>query len=349
MFHALVLAATLATPTPTPAYTLDGAFSLYSAHTSPDATSLTDLSNGLLTLTKTGGQLRFAVTAGVYAFPTVGQPLVSTTQAGANTALYGYVPAYDLAYVPNAHVTVSVGQLASLLGQESGFTYQNINVQRGLLWAAETTFSRGVRVAYANGKITADLGYDDGFYSGNRGRAIDGLAGWSPSANTSWQFAFTLPGADTPGNATASVANKREYDLMLAQQVGKLQLLPYVLFVQSPASSTLGYTSSAHSTGVAVLANYAFSGAYSVGARFESYGNASVANDLSANADLVGYGPGSSATTWTITPAWHPGPFFARVDISNVTLHDFTPGLGFGKAGASNNQNRVVGELGVQF
>jgi hypothetical protein len=341
MFLALFLAAALdasATPAPTPTasptprYSLDGAFSGY-------ASSATDVSNALLTVTKNADELRFTITGGAYAFPTVGQPLLATIGQGANTDLYGALPAYALEFVPNGHVTLSAGQLPSLMGQESGFTFQNINVQRGLIWAAETTFSRGVRVLYANNKINLTLGYDDGYYSGNHGRALEGLAAWSPTANTSWQFGFTLPGANTPGNATSSVANKREYDLMLTQQYGKLQLLPYVLVVSSPASLAQGYAKAESATGLALLANYVANGAYSVAFRLESFSNASAVSDASANADLVGYGAGSKVTTWTLTPTWHPGPFFARIDLSRVTVQN----------APSNNQSRILGELGVQF
>ncbi len=110
-----------------------------------------------------------------------------------------------------------------------------------------------------------------------------------------------------------------------------------------------GYTKAESSTGLVFLANYAASSVYNVAFRFESVTNASGTTDASLNADLVGYGPGSGATTWTITPTWHPGPFFARVDFSNVALRNFTPGLGFGVTGTASNQNRVLGELGVQF
>lgn len=362
MFHALVLAAIVAaspspsvspsptptaSPTPTPPYSLHGAFSLYTEHTNYVNPTETDLSNALLTFSKNTGQLQGSVTVGPYAFPVVGQTINPTTQQGANVSLYGYVPAYDLAYVPNGNVTVSAGQLATLLGQENGFTFQNFNIQRGLVWAAEPTFSRGVRVAYANGKISGDLEYDDGYYSGDSGRAVEGLAGWAPTANTDWSFAFIVPGANTPPNVTAAVANKREFDFMLTQQFGKLQLEPYVLSIQSPASATLGYTNGESALGGVVLANYAFNGVYSLGGRFESFANHSAIVDTSLNADLVGYGPGSRATTWTITPEYHPGPFFVRAEYSWVTVYDAL--VGFGPSGALANQSRFIAELGVQF
>lgn len=311
---------------------------MYSTHTSgPGETSLTDLSNGLLTVTKNTGFFRFGVTAGVYAFPTVGQAVYPTTQAGVNTSLFGYVPSYYVAFVPNDRVTVSVGQLATLLGQEDGFTYQDPNVQRGLVWTAEPTFSRGVRFAYAQGKFSGDLEYNDGYYSGNH-RAFEGLLGWAPSASTNLQVAFIAPQAGTPPNATASIANKTEYDLMVTQQVGKLQLMPYALFIDSPASGALGYTRNESATGLVLLADYAVDAHFSVGARCEWFANHSGTNDTSPNADFVGGGPGSRATTFTITPAYHAGIVFVRVEFSSVDI--------FGVAGA---QRRILVESGVRF
>ncbi len=312
-----------------------------------DLSSRTDVSNALLTLSKNTTQLQGSVTVGAYAFPVVGQAINPTTQQNANSYLYGFVPAYDLAYVPNGNLTISAGQLATVLGQENGFTFQNFDIARGLVWAAEPTFSRGVRVAYTNGKISGDLEYNDGYYSGGTGRAIEGLAGWAPTSNTNWSFAFIVPGANTPPNVTAAIANKREYDFMLTQQFGKLQLEPYVLYIQSPASAGLGYTNSESALGGVVLANYAFNSVYSVGGRFESFSNHSATTDSSLNADLVGYGPGSRATTWTVTPAYHPGPFFVRAEYSLVTVNNAT--VGFGPTGTLVNQSRYLVEMGVQF
>lgn len=352
------LACAQSTPAP---YSVDGAFSLYSAHTSgvnaagaldtptgADEDARTDLSNGLVTLAKNTGWFRFGLTAGIYAFPVVGEALNPTVQANANTALYGYVPSYYVAFVPNANVTVSAGQLATLLGQEDGFTYENIDVQRGLVWAAEPVFSRGVRVQYAQGRFTGDLEYDDGYYSGDH-RAVEGLAGWAPNANTNVQFAFIAPQANTPGNATSSIANKTEYDFMVTQQIGKLQLLPYALFMSSPEDSALGYTTQESATGFAFLADYAPNSRFSVGTRYEWIVDHSGTSDASLNADFIGYGPGSRAATFTITPAYRINLFFARAEFSAVNALGARPGLAFGALGTGGQQTRVLVESGVQF
>jgi hypothetical protein len=83
--------------------------------------------------------------------------------------------------------------------------------------------------------------------------------------------------------------------------------------------------------------------------RYETLHNASTVNDTSKNADLIGYGPGSGVNTWTITPDWHSGTTFARVDFSKVRVTSAAPGLAFGTGGTSPDQTRVVLELGVQY
>lgn len=361
MFAALWLAATVAAPpspfptptsTPVPAYSLDGAFSIYSSNTAPvntsgaldtasgvDLPTRTDVSNALLTLSKNTGRIRGSVTVGAYAFPVLGFALNPTTQPGSNSYLFGFVPQFDLQYVFDAHTSVSIGAMTSLLGQESAFTYQNLDIERGLLWDAENTLDRGIRVAYQNGPWSATIGYNDGFYSGSAGRALEGDIAWTPTANTTWQFAFLYPGANTPPNASAPVANKREADFELTQQFGKLQLLPYVLVVTSPASPAQGYLRNESALGAALLANYAFSSAYALAFRYETFSNASARGDVSPNADLVGLGAGSSAQTLTLTPSYASGLFFARADFSKV----------YSTAMPSGAQSRVVFEAGVKF
>ncbi len=276
-----------------------------------------DLSNALLTITRGTGTFRYAATLGAYAFPVVGQPFAPTFSAGANTALYGYVPVAYAQYVPNARVTLTVGKIGTLLGQESEFTTQNFNIQRGLGWNMEPVVSRGVRLAYGAGKFTSALEENDGFYSGNH-RAFEGQIGWSPSPQTGFDFVAMVADPNTPGNPTASVANKAEYDIMLSQSFGKLQFTPYLLFVHSPASVVAGFTAASNASCAVVLANYATGGPYSFGTRFERAHNDTRATDTSGNADLVGFGAGSAATTATFTPAFTFKQLVVRTEYSRV-------------------------------
>ncbi|HET9393169.1 MAG TPA: outer membrane beta-barrel protein [Candidatus Rubrimentiphilum sp.] len=365
-FFACAAAPALADPTPAPAptpspVTFSGVVSGFTFHAdNPNATGALDtasgadlatrtqLGNALITIARTTGTFRFSVTAGAYAFPVVGQSINPTFQQFANTNLYGYIPNAYVQYVPDANWTISLGKLPTLIGQENGFTFQNVNVQRGLVWNVEPVVSRGLRVAYANSTFNATLEYNDGYYSGNH-RAIEGQLGWTPNARTSLAFIFIVPDANTPSNATAFVANKREYDLMYTQQIGKLQLLPYALWIQSPASRNAGLVSSESAFGASLIASWAFNSVFSLGGRIETLANNSSRFDFSNNSDFLGYGPGSSATSFTLTPAYKIAHLFARGEYSHVNISGLLPGFGFGPAGFNTMQTRVGLEIGAQF
>jgi hypothetical protein len=341
LIAALVLAQAIASPSPAPAptpnpsaITLSGVFSDYAVATK-GSPGVLDLSNAMLTVAKPNGTFRFSATVGAYAFPVVGATFAYATDAGANTNLYSWVPSAYVAWAPDAHWTISAGKQAALLGQESNFTYQNANVQRGLGWNVEPAFSRGVRAAYTSGAFTGALELNDGYYSG-RYRAVEGLAGWAPSATTDLMFAFIVPNRDTPGNPTTSIANKAEYDFMLTQSFGKLALTPYYLLVESPASTTAGFTSAESASLGSLIATWQFSPALSLAGRYERFVNHSAAGDPSANADLLGYGAGSSATSWTLTPQYSFGRYFVRLEGSRVDATGFS-------------QSRALIEAGVKI
>jgi hypothetical protein len=294
------------TVSPAPAIGVAPEFTLYDFRTNGVPSPFADVSNGLLNFTVDAGQLHANATVGTYAFPALGFPFADNNAPAANLNLYSPLPVAAVSYVFNAHVTVAAGKFPALLGQESPFTYQNLNVQRGIGWAMEPTISRGVQVAYANGPWTATAQENDAYYSGSN-RAFEWLLAWSPSSNATVQFAAIIPGSNVPGNVTTVVGNKSEYDLMYMRRIGKLQLLPYFLWVQSPASSALGYTNSENAYAAVLLGTWNFSPQWSLAFRYEDARNNSPSSDTSPNADLVGFGPGSNADSQTITPAYHFG------------------------------------------
>ncbi len=316
--------------------------------TGADVVSRADASNMLFSAQRNSGTFRFGATIGEYAFPVVGQPLNPTFHAGANTDLYGLAPIAYVQLVLNDHLTLSIGKLATLLGQESGFTYQNVNLQHGLAWNAEPVISRGVRAQYTSGPFTGALEYNDGFYSGNH-RALAGSVAWAASAASTAAFVFIVPDADTPANPTAAVANKREYNLMYTGQFGKLSLTPYLLWAQSPKSVPLGFAKDESASFVSLLGSFAFTPAFSIGTRYEIATNNSSTSDPGLNADFLGYGAGSSATTFTLTPTYKFRTGFVRAEWSQVVASHAAPGLGFDFSGASTSQSRFGIELALQF
>ncbi len=279
-----------------------GAFTIYGG----------GFSNLLLDVAVPAGRLRLTATVGEYGFPTVGAPF-------ATNLLYTALPLAAVQYNLTGHLSVAAGKFAALLGQESPFTYQNINIQRGTGWAMEPTISRGVQLNYSNGPLTLTAQENDGYYSGHIG-AFEGLIGLAPSSNTLLQFAAIIPGTNTAPNPTTPVGNKAEYDLMFTRQIGKLALLPYVLWVRSPASAVLGYPHSQTALASVVMGTWTFSAPWLVALRYENARNASAMGDTSGNADLVGFGPGSGVQTFTVTPTRRLGSNgVLRVEYSRVS------------------------------
>jgi hypothetical protein len=320
------------TASPAPLVSVAPEFAFYYFHTN-GADGAADLSDALLNFNVNAGKLHSNATVGTYSFPVVGFAFAPDNAAGANVMLYSPLPIAALTYQFDSHLSLVTGKFGSLLGQESPFTYQNLNIQRGIGWNMEPAISRGVQVGYTNGPWSATLRDDDAYYSGS-GRAFEGLIGWSPSANTSLQFAAIIPSTNLAPNATVTVGNKSEYDLMYTRTVGKLQLLPYVLWVHSPASSILGYTKGENATAAVLLGNWSFSPQWSAAFRYEGARNDSNAADNSPNADLVGFGPGSSAASQTLTPTYHfANGGVLRFEYSHVSATGMTQtryGLDFG-------------------
>lgn len=311
-----------------------------------DRSSRSDVTNFLLTPTLNSGVFHATATAGYYDLPTLGCALNPTTQRGANMSLYSAVPLYNVSYSPNSHLSFYAGKLLTQLGQEAMFTYQNFNIQRGMGWEVEPLVSRGVRGAYANGPWGLQMEENDGYYGGSTSRAFESSLSYAATGSQTFAFAVILPRSDDAPNATASIANKREEDLMYAATFGKVTLTPYLLWIQSPSATKFGYVKESATAG-SLLGTYAFTPHYSLGFRAEFARNASATNDPAANSDLIGYGPGSGVTTYTVTPTFKSGWGLVRLEWSSVYVTDLKTGLGFGQGGSGTHQNRYALEFGL--
>lgn len=341
--------------------TIDGvfsAFSLFTHNVNPtgsfdtpsgaDLSNRTDVSNAFLIVNKSSGIFRYGFAAGAYNIPVVGFALNKTTQNGANTSLYGAVPSMYVEYAPSSSFNLMAGKLATFTGQENTYTYEDANIQRGIIWNIETAVSRGVRANFTGSKLSGALEVNDGYYSGNH-LGIEGQVTSTPAASTTLEFVFVMPNASAPANATASIANKRLYNPLVTYTTGRWTFSPYLLFVDSPKSSALGYTADEHAFGAVFNAAYAFNAAWSLPLRVEYGKSGSSSSDTSPNANLLGYGSGSSAWTYTLTPTYRHGVFFARAEASQVNVSNFAPGGAFGAAGNRSNQFRTGVETGIQF
>ena len=122
--------------------------------------------------------------------------------------------------------------------------------------------------------------------------------------------------------------------------MGPLVISPYLQYNTSP--NIPGVSLAGDTFGAAMLAKYQINPEWSLAGRLEYITSAGAAN-------LLGYGVGSDAWSFTITPTWQKGILFARGEFSYVGIGSGTPGLMFGSAGLAANQFRGLFEAGVLF
>lgn len=303
------------------------------------------LSNGQIFLQKTTGWWQFYVQAGAYNIAALGTPFLSTEKA--MTDLYGPVPEAFLKLVPGKNTSILMGALPTLMGAEYTFTFENMNIERGLLWNQENAINRGIQVNQSLGKFTASLSWNDGFYS-NR---YSWLSGSLTYANGPHSLAFV--GMGNLGQtafqtlATPVQNNSSMYAVIYTYTKGAWIIQPYYQYSSVPANGKIGIVKGNTTQAGAILVSYSFKHGFSLPVRWEYIASTGSANDP-AVVNLM-YGPGSKGTSITMTPTFQYGDFFVRGDLSYTHLSDITPGSVFGQGGNLKSQSRAVAEFGFIF
>ena len=130
--------------------------------------------------------------------------------------------------VLNSQLSVMAGALPTLVGAESTFSFQNMNIQRGLLWNQEPAISRGVQVNYSADVVNAAVSINDGFYSGKYNWVSGSLSYAFDTSNT-----VTLVGAGALSRSHESSAatplvqnNGSIFNLIYSHTQGALTLTP---------------------------------------------------------------------------------------------------------------------------
>jgi hypothetical protein len=309
-----------------------------------------DVSNAAIFIQKTSGWFQFFLQGGAYNLPVVGYPFLKTTDT---TRLdFGALPV-GYAKLVKGGFSFEVGALPTLIGDEYIFTFENMNIERGLLWNQEPVVSRGIQLNDTYKKLTLSFSWNDGFYS-NRYTSLSGLA------------AFAINGANTltfaaGGNAGSYVRtgpnsfptpplqnNEQVYNLIYTYTKGSVTISPYYQYTVVKSNNAL-YGTGAHTNGGALLANYNFKHGFSLSVRPEYIKSSGSA--VTGEANLLGYGAGTGAFSFTVTPTWVKDAFFLRGDMSVVHLSNFVAGssVGFGIGGTNTNQFRGVIEAGFMF
>jgi hypothetical protein len=123
---------------------------------------------------------------------------------------------------------------------------------------------------------------------------------------------------------------------------------PYWQYTRVPANAGIGIPEKASTNSGALLLNYNFKHGISLAVRPE-YITSSGSTTDPLNLNLLGYGAGSKAFAFTVTPTYQKSGFFLRGDLSLVDARSITPGLAFGPAGLNSKQTRGVVEAGFMF
>ena len=313
-------------------------------HLPGDHSTQAAVSNGQVFLQKTTDWWQFYLQAGVYNILTLGTPFLSTGKAISN--LFGPVPVWYVKLAPGKNTSVMIGSLPTLMGAEYTFDFQNMNINRGLLWNQENDVNRGIQVNQAVGKFTASLSWNDGYYS-NRYSWLSGSLIYVNGPHS-----LTFAGMGNLGQtafqtlATPVQNNSAIYAAIYTYTKSGWIVQPYYQYSNVPTNPAIGVTRGASTNGGALLASRTLKHGFSLAGRGEYL--ASTGSSAEGSVNLM-YGAGSSAWSITLTPTFQYQRFFARTDLSFVRANSITPGAAFGPAGANRNQPRGVMEVGFLF
>ena len=314
-------------------------------HVAGDNATHYDVSNAQLFVQKTTGWWQFYLQGGAYNLPAIGVPFLSTSDTIKN--IYGPFPQGYAKFV-KGNFNVEIGALPTLIGAEYTFSFENMNVERGLLWNQENAVNRGIQLNETYKKWTAALSWNDGFYS-NRYTWLSGSVTYAFNAANSLSFVgMGNAGAYAKNTLATPVAlnNSDIYNLIYTYTKGSWVVQPYFQYTDVPTNAKIGITQGASTRGGALLMTYNFKHGFSLAPRVEYIKSTGSVSNGAVN---LMYGPGSGAFGLTVTPTYRKDAFFLRGDLAIVHATSMTPGFGFGTTGQSANQPRGVLEAGFMF
>jgi len=313
-------------------------------HVPGDNPTQAALSNGQVFIQKTDGWFQFYVQAGTYTLPALATPFLANDKTMSN--FYGPVPVGFLKLQVAKNTSILVGALPTLIGAEYTFTFENMNIERGLLWNQETAVSRGIQINQTTGKFSASLSWNDGFYS-NRYTWLSGSLSYASGPHSLAFVAGGNLGQTAYQTAATPVQNNGSiYNVIYTYSKGSWLVQPYFQYSTVPTNQAVGVVKGASTTGGAIMVNRTFKHGFSLPVRYEYISSSGTASEQAVN---LMFGPGSAGTSVTLTPTFQYGGFFFRGDLSWAHAIDSTPGYAFGSTGMNQSQFRAVGEIGFIF
>jgi hypothetical protein len=326
-------------------------FSVFQNNSVPgDDNAQATLSNGQVFIQKADGKLQYYIQAGVYTMPTLSVPFLDAQHTVSD--FYGPVPVAYLKLQAAKNTQFLIGSLPTLMGAESTFTYQNFNIERGIVWNQENAINRGIQVNQTLGKyLSAAISWNDGYYS-NRYSWLSGSATLTKGHHSllydgMGNLGQTAYAGQSSHLATPVQNNGYMHAVIYTYTKGPWIVSPYFQYGKLPANAKVGVAKGTSATGGAINVSYAFKSGLSLPVRFESLTSSGSTTDGSVN--MVGFGAGSGGVTFTATPTYQKGGMYLRGDLAVVHATDYTAGAAFGKTGTDANQFRTVLEFGFIF
>ncbi|MBV9508951.1 MAG: outer membrane beta-barrel protein [Caulobacteraceae bacterium] len=355
---------------------LSGLAQVQTHHVLGDDKTLVDLSNAQIFINKSDGWFQYYIQAGTYSLPALGSAAYRFSTRNNNNGLnapsanFGNLPTAFAKLVPPSGplsaFSLEVGLLPTLIGDEYVFTFENLNITRGLLWGAEPAISRGVQLNYSAGPLSASVAWTDGFYS-NRYNTISGLATLTINSSNTLAVDASIPVSKSTTyqgtNATSTAFdNSKVFNIMYTHTMGQWIINPYLQYTALPEVINGGvlYNGKEETWGAALLVNYAFDSkatfdgvslsGLSLPFRIEYMHTNGSPNSSPPSPNLL-YGAGSKAWSFTVTPTYQYKNYFVRAEANYVTATDVdtTHGAGYGIFGTKKDQLRGLIETGVLF
>jgi hypothetical protein len=304
------------------------------------------LSNGQVFIQKADGKVQYYIQAGVYTMQALSVPFTDAQTTMKN--FYGPVPVAYLKLQAAKNTQFLIGSLPTLMGAESTFTYQNFNIERGIVWNQENAVNRGIQVNQTLNKyLSASVSWNDGYYS-NRYSWLSGSVTLTKGPHTLVYDGMGNLGQTAYQTAATPVQNNGYmHAVIYTYSKGPWIVSPYFQYGKLPTNTKVGVLKGTSATGGAVNVSYAFKRGFSLPARVEYLASSGSATDGSVN--MLGFGAGSSGTTFTATPTYQKGGMYVRGDLAWVHASSYTPGSVFGTTGTDANQFRGVLEFGFIF
>lgn len=311
---------------------------------SGDRSARADASNAAIIIQKPDGLIQYFLEVGAYSIPALGAAYTSSGKSIDN--LWGPLPFGYVKIAPTDSFSVMAGNLPTLIGAEYTFTFENLNIERGLLWNQENAVNRGVQLNYSTGPVTAALSWNNGFYSNSYTWLTGSLAYALNSANSIAAVGGQNLGSSRFSNfATPLYQNNGGiYNLIYTYNASPFIIQPYFQWGWIPHNSDIGVFKATSTLGGAILASYQVAEHFFLAGRAEFIGSTGNSTDGSVN---LMYGPGSQAYSLTLTPTYQYKQFFVRPEVSYVQALSYTSGDVFGNKNGNPSQVRGALEFGL--